>query len=283
MMTLLLDKEFAALHEVQWLLCCYAALIAQELHRQLQGRQPAVFPATGTSTLQQQQLRGQQQEQQQQQERVKVAPVHKRLLEGLGVPSLIGWGYAGSMSSAVWQKPRAYEAALACAKFNSQRAYLDGGSGEVLPQPQLATQNPPLLSATVHLRRAAVLLELCLLFPELNVLLLSLQCMQKEVMCMHHCLLGEVGSTEVAWRRVYAAVTSGITPTLLQQLLPVVTRVLQGALNEQEEDRTGYSSAAAELGILLAAVLPGECFSLFWIHTPSHSLHPMIAGLAEST
>jgi hypothetical protein len=77
-MMLLLRDELAELHEVQWLLCCYVALTAQELHRQLQGRQPAVFPATGINTLQAQQLTGQQQ-----QEQIRVSPVHKRLLEGL--------------------------------------------------------------------------------------------------------------------------------------------------------------------------------------------------------
>jgi hypothetical protein len=252
MMTVMCN-DFAELHEVQWLLCCYEALIAQELHRQLQGRQPAVFPAAGANKLQPQQLTGQQQLQ----ERVKVAPVHKRLLEGLGVPGLVGWEYAGHTSSAVWQEPQAYAALLACAMFNSQLAYLDDSSGRMLPRQPPSTYNPPLLSATVHLRRAAVLLELCLLFPEVNVLLLALQCIHKEVGCMYHCLFRDVGSTEATWRRVYAAVTIGITPMLLQQLLPVLTRVLQQAVDEQEEDRTAYSRAAAELGILLAAVLQG--------------------------
>jgi hypothetical protein len=256
-MTTVMCNDFAELHEVQWLLCCYVALIAQELHRQLHGRQPAVFPAIGANKVQPQQLIGQQQ-QQQEQERVKVAPVHKRLLEGLGVPGLIGWEYAGHTSSSVWQEPQAYAAVLACAVFSSQLAYLDSsGSRRVLSQPP--AHNPPLLSATVHLRRAAVLLELCLLFPELNVLQLSLQCMHKEVECMYHCLFSEVGSNGAAWSRVYAAVTSGITPTLLQQLLPVLPRVLQQAVDEQVADRTGHSRAAAELGILLASVLPGGC------------------------
>jgi hypothetical protein len=249
MMTVMCN-DFAELHEVQWLLCCYVALIAQELHRQLQGRQPAVFPATGASKLQEQQLTGQQQQEQ----RVKVAPVHKRLLEGLGVPGLIGWEYAGHTSSSVWQEPQAYAALLGCAMFNSQLAYLDDRGR---PRPQPATLTPPLLSATVHLRRAAVLLELCLLFPEVNVLLLSLQCMHKEVDCMYHCLFSEVGSAEATWSRVYAAVTSGITPTLVQQLLPVLARVLQRAVDEQVQDRLAYMKAAAELGVLLASVMQG--------------------------
>jgi hypothetical protein len=87
------------------------------------------------------------------------------------VPGLIGWEYTGGYSSSVWKKPQADAAALACAVFNSQLAYQDDSS-RVRPQPP--AHNPPLLSATVHLRRAAVLLELCLLFPEMNVLLLAL-------------------------------------------------------------------------------------------------------------
>jgi hypothetical protein len=260
MMTLM-HRDFAELHEVQWLLCCYVALIAQELHRQLQGRQPAVFPATDTQKLQPQQLSGPQQE------RVKVAPVHKRLLEGLGLPGLIAWEYTGHTSTSVWKEPQAYAAVLACALYNSQLAYLDDSSGSGRVQPQQPTHDSPLLTATVHLRRAAVLVELCLLFPEVNVLLLALQCVQKEVQCMQLCLVQEVGSIEAAWRRVFAAVASGITPTLLQQLLPVLARVLQRAADEQVADRTGYSRAAAELGTLLAQVLPGGCclhfFALF--------------------
>jgi hypothetical protein len=189
--------------------------------------------------------------------------VHKRLLEGLGVPGLIGWEYAGHTSSSVWQEPQAYAAVIACATFNSQLAYLDGSSGRLRPRPQPTTYNPPLLSATVHLRRAAVLLELCLLFPEVNVLQLALQCMHKEFGCMYHCLNREVGSTEATWSRVYNAVTRGIAPTLLQQLLPVLTRVLQRAVDEQVEERTAYNKAAAELGILLAEVLQGEWLSPF--------------------
>jgi hypothetical protein len=259
----LLHGEYAELHEVQWLLCCYVALTAQELHRQLQGRQPAVFPATGASKLQPQQLTAQQP---QQQERVKVAPVHKRLLEGLGVPGLIGWEYAGHTSGSVWREPEPHAAVLACAVFNSQLAYMNDSSGSGGVQPQPPTRIPLLLSATVHLRRAAVLLELCLLFPELNVLLLSLQCMQKEVECMHHCIFRELGSSREATTRVYAAVTSGIMPTLLQQLLPVLTRVLQRGVDQQVADRTAHNGAAAEMGFMLAGVLQRGCsLSCFWM------------------
>jgi hypothetical protein len=82
---------------------------------------------------------------------------------------------------------------------------------------------------------------------------------------MYQCFLRELGSTAAAWSRVYAAVTSGITPTLLQQLLPVVTRVLQWAVDDQAEDRTGYNRVAAELGFLLAGLLAGDLFTLcFW-------------------
>jgi hypothetical protein len=252
-------------HEVQWLLCCYAALIAQELHRQLQGRQPASLPATATSTLQEQQESGQQAEQQ---ERVKVAPMHKRLLEGLQVPGLIGWEHGGITNVEVWRAPQAYSAALACAVFNSQLAYVErdssgssigSGSARVRQQP---VRDPPLLTATVHLRRAAVLLELCLLFPELNVLLLSLECIHKEVECMYFCLRQEVGDIAATWHRVYAAVASGILPTVLQQLLPLLTRMLEMGSQHQGAGKEGFGRAAAELGIVLAGAMPGGCCGL---------------------
>jgi hypothetical protein len=90
---------------------------------------------------------------------------------------------------------------------------------------------------------------------------------------MYQCFLRELGSTAAAWSRVYAAVTSGITPTLLQQLLPVVTRVLQWAVDDQAEDRTGYNRVAAELGFLLAGLLAGDLFTLcfWWFLTPART------------
>jgi hypothetical protein len=261
-----IHKGIADLHEVQWLLGCYAALIAQELHRQLQGRQPAWLPKNGTYSLQQQQ----QQQVGQQQEGAKVAPVHKRLLDGLLVPGLIGWEHVGLTNTLTWKEPEAYSVVMACAMFNVQLAHLEehdvssssssggGGNGSIASiKPQQSSFEPPLLTATVHLRRAAVLLELSLLFPEVSLLMLALQCMKKETECMCICLLRESGSEVAAWDRVYTAVASGILPTMLQQLLPTVARMLQAAAGGPE-DEIARDRAVAEVGIFLAAMAPSE-------------------------
>lgn len=151
---------------------------------------------------------------------------------------------------------------LACAVFDAELPYHhlqdESSSSSGINGSGSGREGLPLLTATVHLRRAAVLLELCLLSLDLHVLLLSLPCIRREMKCMQILLQPECGSAVAAGARVDAAVASGILPTLLQQLLPVLARVLQAASPVQ----TGHIEAAAELGILLASVVPGGCLSL---------------------
>ncbi|WIA18985.1 hypothetical protein OEZ85_003652 [Tetradesmus obliquus] len=76
-----LPGGLAASQHVQWLLSCHAALVAQLLHKQQRGRSMAAPLTPGSSSSSQTQH--DQQQQQQQQQQMKVAAVHKRLLEGL--------------------------------------------------------------------------------------------------------------------------------------------------------------------------------------------------------
>uniref|UniRef100_A0A383W8R0 phytol kinase n=1 Tax=Tetradesmus obliquus TaxID=3088 RepID=A0A383W8R0_TETOB len=253
-------------HDLQWLLCCYVGLVAQVVHKQQNGKQRPLVPAAGSSWPQQQQ--------QQQQQPAKVAAVHKRLLEGLRVPGLIGWQYTGHTSEQLWQDPKATVAVCACADFSIDLAHPDpdmdlsssggGGSSRASMQQQLAAaaeaaaaaaHDPPLLTATVHLRRAAVLLELCLLQPNSCTYFIVIGCIQQSMTCMFRCLRAESSSDAAAWDRVYAAIGNGILPAVLQQLLPVLPLLMQQA--EQASGATGGGSVAQGLAMLLSTVVAG--------------------------
>ncbi|WIA18989.1 hypothetical protein OEZ85_003656 [Tetradesmus obliquus] len=139
-----------------------------------------------------------------------------------------------------------------------------GGSSRASMQQQLAAaaeaaaaaaHDPPLLTATVHLRRAAVLLELCLLQPNSCTYFIVIGCIQQSMTCMFRCLRAESSSDAAAWDRVYAAIGNGILPAVLQQLLPVLPLLMQQA--EQASGATGGGSVAQGLAMLLSTVLAG--------------------------
>lgn len=110
------------------------------------------------------------------------------------------------------------------------------------------------LTATVHLRRAAVLLELCLLQPNNSALLYTIGCLKHSWDCMYCCVRAEHSSDAEASNRVRAAFGNGILPALLQQLLPVVPLLLQ-----QAEQGSFTARAVGEL--LSRALLGGLSFA----------------------
>jgi hypothetical protein len=256
-----LPKDLAASPHVQWLLSCHAAMTAQSLYKQQRGRSMAVPLAPGSSKRQQQQ-----QQEQQQQQQMKVAAVHKRLLEGLGVPALVGIEYQGREEHlGMWANATAYPAIVGCHLCDGQEVYqtassssISNGRGHLQQQ-----QQQQLLTPTVHLRRAAVLLELCLLDCRIMPLIYGLQCLRKEITCLHKCLLRELqGDSAAACVRANAAVASGLLPALLQQLPAAMQCAVQCAQEMQQAgDVQGKCSRAVkEMAVLLAEVLTGEVY-----------------------
>jgi hypothetical protein len=250
--------EVATSQHVQWLLSLHhVAMTAQSLYKLQRGRLKAVPLVAGSS-------KRQQQIDQQGKEQLKVAAVHKRLLEGLGVPALVGVEYEGQLHMPDWANAMVYPVIMAsyvcnCPDVRDTTSSSSGGS-----RAQQQQQQQQLWTPTLHLRRAAVLLELCLLDCRIAPLQFGLQCVRREVVSLRDCLRRELsGDTVAAAAKAQAAVTAGLLPALLQQLPAAMECAAQFAESNVGLGTLGNveakcSMAVREMGVLLADVLSGE-------------------------
>jgi hypothetical protein len=254
--------EVITSQHVQWLLSFHVAMTAQSLYKQQRGRSKAVPLAAGSSKRQQQQI------DQQGKEQLKVAAVHKRLLEGLGVPGLVGVEYEGQLHMPDWANATVYPVIMACYVCNCPDVRDASSSSGGSRAEQQQQQQQQLWTPTLHLRRAAVLLELCLLDCRIAPLQFGLQCVRREVVSLRDCLQRELsGDTVAAAARAQAAVAAGLLPALLQQLPAAMECAAQLAesnvgLGTPGNVEAKCSMAVREMGVLLADVLSGEHSSL---------------------
>jgi hypothetical protein len=140
-----LPTAVAASPHVQWLLSCHVAMTAQSLHKQQKGRSLAVPLTPGSSSSGGSSCSsgsgssggsgsGSGSGSAWQQHGMKVAAVHKRLLEGLGVPRLLGVNYCGQGHLGIWAKASAYPAIIACYFCDCKNLYGDGSSSTARQQ-----------------------------------------------------------------------------------------------------------------------------------------------------
>jgi hypothetical protein len=89
-------------------------------------------------------------------------------------------------------------------------------------QQQQQQQVDVLSSSKLYLRRAAVLLELCLLQPHVFMQHVAIQALEPELYNVYTCLLDECSSAAEAGEEYGRVLFGVIMPTTLQQLLPAV-------------------------------------------------------------
>jgi hypothetical protein len=117
-----------------------------------------------------------------------------------------------------------------------------------------------LLSSKLYLRRAAVLLELCLLQPQVFMQHVCIQLLEHELCCVYQRLLTECSSEAEAAEEYGRLLFGVIAPTSLQQLLPAMHHAVQHALHHEPPDKVELSERlAAAMGVHLSRFLLGKC------------------------
>jgi hypothetical protein len=117
-----------------------------------------------------------------------------------------------------------------------------------------------LFSAKLYLRRAAVLLELCLLQPQVFMQHISIQLLEHELCCVYQCLLTKCSSEAEAAEEYGRLLFGVIAPTSLQQLLPAMHHAVQHAVHHEPPDKVELCERlAAATGVHLSRFLLGEC------------------------
>jgi hypothetical protein len=130
-----------------------------------------------------------------------------------------------------------------------------------------SAQGPGLITASLLLRRMAVLLEACCLQPEPAVLergLLAMSATYAHLMELAlHRSTSPAAATE-ATERAKAAVVAGITPHVLRLLLPAFLHALQWASQQQQQRQQASAAVAAGgMGRLLSQLLSSEYEAAF--------------------
>jgi hypothetical protein len=116
-----------------------------------------------------------------------------------------------------------------------------------------------LFSSKLYLRRAAVLLELCLLQPQVFMQHLSIQLLEHELYYVYQRLRSECSSDAEAAEEYGRLLFGVVAPTTLQQLLPAVQHALQQSVHEPANRTDKCERLAAAMGVHLSRFLLGKC------------------------
>jgi hypothetical protein len=116
-----------------------------------------------------------------------------------------------------------------------------------------------LFSSKLYLRRAAVLLELCLLQPKVFMQHSSIQLLESELYNAYQCLLSQSSSQAEAAEEYGRLLFGVIARTTLQQLLPAVQHAVQQSVHEPVDRSELCERLAAATGVHLGRFLLGKC------------------------